>query len=259
MPSEEQTAAERSRRAPGSARPEMLDPDRRRASGVTVLRRYSGGSRLPRHRHVGAYAAVVLAGDFTEAGDRGRYRLSAGRVVFHSAFEAHRDDFGLTGAVVLDVPLARCPAWTTGVLEAIDEVVRLASRDVPDAAALLLERVRPAAAELADWPDDLARALSNEPVLSLSAWAELRGLSPQTLSRGFRQAYGTTPKRFRAEHRAHRALRLLPGWTGTLAGLAAEVGFVDQAHLTRGVRALTGWTPGQLRAKSVQDRPHLPG
>ncbi len=226
---------------------------------MTVLRHYSGGSRLPRHRHGGAYAAVVVAGSFVEAGDRGRHRLVAGKVAFHADFEAHRDDFGRGGAVVLDLPLTRCPELATGELDAVDEVVRLATRDLQAAAALLMERVQPALLQLADWPDALARALATEPDLSLAVWAERMGLSPQTLSRGFRQAYGTPPKRFRAEHRAQRAVRALPGWTGTLASLAAEAGFVDQAHLTRAVRALTGQTPGQLRAKWVQDRGHPPG
>jgi AraC-like DNA-binding protein len=220
---------------------------------VTVPRHYSGGFRLPRHRHLGAYAAVVLAGEFVEAGDRGRYRLTGGKVVFHSAFEAHRDDFGRTGAVVLDLPLTRCPPLTTGVLDAMDAVVRLARLDVRAAAALLLENVRPSEGELADWPDELARALADEPHLCLATWAEQCGLSPQTVSRGFRRAYGTSPKRFRAEHRTQRALRVLPRWTGTLGGLAAEVGFADQAHMTRAVLSLTGWTPGQLRAKWIQD------
>jgi AraC-like DNA-binding protein len=226
---------------------------------VTVLRHYSGGSRLPRHRHLSAYAAVVLAGDFVEAGDRGRHRLAPGKVVFHHAFEAHRDEFGRTGAVVLDLPLARCPGFTTGELDAVNAVVRLAGRDLTAAAALLLEEVRPTEVELADWPDALAEDLAGDPETSLTTWAEQNGLTPQALSRGFRQAYGTTAKRFRAEHRAQRAMHALQGWTGTLAELAAELGFVDQAHLTRAVVSLTGWPPGRLRAKWIQDRQRASG
>lgn len=232
---------------------------RRRTSQVTVLHHYSGGSRLPRHRHLGAYAAVVLSGDFVEAGDRGRHRLEAGKVAFHRPFEAHRDEFGRGGAVVLDLPLSRCPELTTGEVVALDAVVRLARRDLEAAAALLLEEVRPAEVELDDWPDALAHELASEPDVSLETWAERNGISPQRLSRGFRQAYGTTAKRFRAEHRAQRALRALPGWPGTLGGLAAETGFADQAHLTRAVVSLTGWTPGQLRVKWIQDRSRVAG
>src|SRR5262249_6104293 len=158
----------------------------RKASRVTVPSHYSGGYRMPRLRHLAAYAAVGVAGDFVEAGDRGRYRLGAGTVAFHSAFEAHQDDFGRAGAVVLDLPLSRCPAWTTGVLDEVDAVARLASRDVHAAAALLVEHVQPSVVEVADWPDELARALADEPRLCLGDWAEGMGLSPQTLSRGFR-------------------------------------------------------------------------
>jgi AraC-like DNA-binding protein len=226
---------------------------------MSVLRHYSGGLRLPRHRHVAAYAAVVLSGEFVEAGDGGRHRLEAGKVVFHPAFEAHRDDFGWAGAVVLNVPLGQCPAFATGELAALDGVIRLARRDPQAAAAVLLEDARPVEVALADWPDVLARALADEPELSLAVWAERSGLSAQTLSRGFRQAYGTTPKRFRAEHRAQRAVRALAGWTGTLAELAAELGFADQAHLTRAVVSLTEWTPGRLRAKWIQDGRRAPG
>jgi AraC-like DNA-binding protein len=202
---------------------------------------------------------VVVSGGFVEAGDRGRHRLAAGNVAFHAELEAHRDQFERAGAVVLDLPLDHCPALATGELDAVDEVVRLATRDLHSAAALLTARVQPAALQLEDWPDALARALATEPDLSLTDWADRTGLSPQTVSRGFRQAYGTSPKRFRAEHRAQRAVRALAEWTGTLASLAAEAGFVDQAHLTRTVRALTGSTPGQLRAKWVQDGSHASG
>lgn len=226
---------------------------------MSVLRHYSGGFRLPRHRHVGAYAAVVVSGEFVEAGDRGRHRLETGNVVFHPGFDAHRDDFGRAGAVVLNIPLGRCPAFATGELAALDGVIRLARRDPRAAAAALLEDSRPVQVALADWPDVLARALADEPELSLATWAERSGLSAQTLSRGFRQAYGTTPKRFRAELRAQRAVRALAAWTGTLAELAAELGFADQAHLTRAVASLTEWTPGQLRAKWIQDGRRAPG
>lgn len=47
--------------------------------------------RLPRHRHAGAYAALVLSGGYSEAWDSGRRQVSFGEVVFHRAFEAHAE------------------------------------------------------------------------------------------------------------------------------------------------------------------------
>ena len=41
---------------------------------------------------------------------------------------------------------------------------------------------------------------------------------------------------------------LITGTAEPLAGIAAEVGFSDQAHMTRDVKALTGKTPGAWRA-----------
>ena len=38
-----------------------------------------------------------------------------------------------------------------------------------------------------------------------------------------------------------------------LADVAAEVGFYDQAHLTRRFRRFLGTTPGQYRERSVRE------
>ena len=115
------------------------------------------------------------------------------------------------------------------------------------AAALLKETIRPMNTLLTDWPDRLAAALASQRDFSIEDWADEMGLAPQSISRGFRQAYGVSPKRFRLEQRTLRALRKLHNWPGTLAGLAADVGFSDQAHLTRAVLAMTGVAPHRLR------------
>ncbi|GLZ81669.1 AraC family transcriptional regulator [Actinorhabdospora filicis] len=73
------------------------------------------------------------------------------------------------------------------------------------------------------------------------------GVSPYRLSRAFPAVTGMTLTRYRNTLRVTAVLaRLEAGETG-LARLAAELGFADQAHLTRTVRALTGGTPTALR------------
>ena len=114
------------------------------------------------------------------------------------------------------------------------------------AAELLRLTFRPSSARLNDWPDLLAAALAADPGLGLAEWADRMGIAPQSLSRGFRRAFGTSPKRYRLELRAQHALHRLPGWQGSMAALAAETGFADQAHLTRALVDLTGLTPGRL-------------
>ncbi len=219
--------------------------------------RHEPGERLPRHRHCEGYVALVLAGTYVEAGDGARIAAAPGMVIVHHGHDAHRDEFGRGGARVLNLPLV---AGLTGIGRATDPdaVVRLVARDPAAAAALLGETVLPEPARLDDWPDLLAEALSGDRELSLSDWAAAKGLAAPSLSRGFRLAYGVSPKRYRLEQRARRAIRQLPAWAGSLAALAAETGFADQAHLTRTVGAISGTTPQQLRVKSVQARVRAP-
>jgi AraC-like DNA-binding protein len=47
--------------------------------------------------------------------------------------------------------------------------------------------------------------------------------------------------------RARRALERLAGGETDLARLAVDVGFADQSHLCRVIRAETGTTPAALR------------
>lgn len=76
--------------------------------------------------------------------------------------------------------------------------------------------------------------------------AHLR-VSPYRLSRAFTREIGVSLTHYRNRVRVGRALdRLEQGDTG-LAALAAELGFADQAHLTRTVRRHLGHTPTALR------------
>ncbi|MET0533775.1 MAG: helix-turn-helix domain-containing protein [Steroidobacter sp.] len=219
----------------------------------TWMSRHAASERMPRHRHTEGYAALVLAGGYIEAGDRGRIRVQPGQVVIHGAYEAHQDHFARAGAVVLNIPLLEKLEAITGIVSDADAIARLAERDILGAAALLKETIRAVESRLTDWPDQLAAALAAKSDFSIETWADDMGLTPQSISRGFRQAYGVSPKRYRFEQRTLRALRRLPTWPGTLADLAADVGFADQAHLTRAVVALTGSAPKQLKVKSVQE------
>jgi AraC-like DNA-binding protein len=204
---------------------------------------------MPRHRHLEGYAALVLAGGYVEAGDRGRVRVEPGHVVIHGAYEAHQDHFARAGALVLNLPLVGRLDAFTGVVKDADAIAREAERDILGAAALLKETIRPMDVQLTDWPDRLAAALASQREFNIEDWADQMGLAPPSISRGFRRAYGVSPKRYRLEQRTLRALRKLQTWPGTLAGLAAEVGFSDQAHLTRAVLAMTGVAPHRLRLR----------
>lgn len=211
------------------------------------ITRHPAFQHMPRHRHADGYVALVLAGGYVEAGDRGRLRVGAGHAVFHAAHESHQNEFLGVGAQVLNLPITG-PALveSMGVVADPDAIVRLAEHDPSQAAELLRQTFRPAPTRLNDWPDLLAEALAADPDLALAEWADAMGIAPQSISRGFRRAYGTSPKRYRLEQRALLALRRLPHWQGSIATLAADTGFADQAHLTRAIVALTGHPPSRL-------------
>ncbi|WP_055590557.1 AraC family transcriptional regulator [Peterkaempfera griseoplana] len=72
------------------------------------------------------------------------------------------------------------------------------------------------------------------------------GTRPFPLLRAFRDAHGLPPHAWLNQQRVRRARLLLD--TGTPpARAAAEVGFVDQAHLTRHFRRIVGVPPGAYR------------
>jgi AraC-like DNA-binding protein len=95
--------------------------------------------------------------------------------------------------------------------------------------------------------EDARELLSREPDLALPDLARLLGTSPWRLSRLFHRLTGVTLHRYRTRLRISAALDRLADGADSLAALATELGFADQAHLTRVVREGTGMPPGRLR------------
>ncbi len=81
----------------------------------------------------------------------------------------------------------------------------------------------------------------------LVALAESLGVSPYRLSRAFSREVGVSLTRFRNRVRVGRAVERLEAGEDDLAGLAADLGFADQAHMTRTLREHLGHTPAALR------------
>jgi AraC-like DNA-binding protein len=210
---------------------------------------------LPRHRHLHGYVTLILSGRYVEAGDAGRFRAGPGDLLVHRAFEAHLDRFGRWSADVVNLPLpAGAGTLRFGRVADADAVARAAERNVAEAARLAIAAAAPLGDET-DWPDRLARRLADAQPFRIGDWARRHGLSPATVSRGFRQVFGTTPERFRAVARARVGWRAACAGRRPLAEIACELGFADQAHMTRAVKALTAQPPGRWRGpvNCVQD------
>jgi AraC-like DNA-binding protein len=97
--------------------------------------------------------------------------------------------------------------------------------------------------------DGAREALAGDAGLGLPELASRLAVSPHHLSRVFREGAGHTISRHRMRLRARNALERLAGGERDLARLAAELGFADQSHLCRVVRAETGRTPAALRSE----------
>ena len=207
---------------------------------------------LPRHRHLRAYATVVLYGSFEESGYAGRIRAAAGDVLIHPALDCHANQMISAGVKLLrlDWPDA---SGVGGLyhLDEVDEIARTAEKNVVEATFLLERTLRKSASPSPrvrnDWPDLLLSALCENAAIEIGAWAEGYGLARETISRGFAAAYGAAPTVFRAELRTRAAwLRITRGSDG-LCRIAADTGFADQAHMTRWIHRITGSPPAFWR------------
>jgi two-component system response regulator YesN len=85
--------------------------------------------------------------------------------------------------------------------------------------------------------------------VSLSAAAQIAGVSSAYLSRVFSAEMGETFSRYVRRMRVQRAQDLLTGTRLPISDIAELAGFADQSHLTAAFRAETGTTPAQFRAR----------
>jgi AraC-like DNA-binding protein len=111
----------------------------------------------------------------------------------------------------------------------------------------LLRDGRPAYGRAATLADVAHRMRSPLPP-SLAQAAARAGLQRRQFERDFRRIFCTSPKRYSTVARVQQVPQL--AWQGMpLARIAAELGFADQAHMTRSVTEVTGMPPATwLRA-----------
>lgn len=219
------------------------------------LETFPQGSAPTRHRHLEAYASVVLAGSFVEAGFAGRAEVEPGHVLFHRSFDCHANRSRCTRAVQI-LRLPWMDNWIEGhfCIADPDSLARLAERDPRDSMAALAENLQTVKAPLQHWTGRLASDLQCVPSLSLSHWADEAGMRPEALSRGFQREFGVSPKQFRLEARARRAWLEILRSSRTLTTIAHDFGFSDLAHLSRSVRSLTGYPPSAWRSAAQTSR-----
>lgn len=92
--------------------------------------------------------------------------------------------------------------------------------------------------------------IENAPeVVRVTQVCERFDLSERTLQRLVRRRVGLSPKWLIQRRRLHEASARLRDRPGSLAQVAADLGYADQPHFTRDFRAVTGMTPGEFAAR----------
>jgi AraC-like DNA-binding protein len=85
------------------------------------------------------------------------------------------------------------------------------------------------------------------PRADVTSLAALSGQSSRTLQRRIKASTGLSPKRFLALGRFRYAVQEVSAPNASLSAVAGDLGFADQAHLTREFRRHAGLTPGAFQ------------
>ncbi len=92
---------------------------------------------------------------------------------------------------------------------------------------------------------DLVAMVESDPALrTVTQLCDRSGWSERQLQRGLNRYLGLTPKWLIQRRRLHEATDRLKHGTASLADLANDLGYTDQAHFTRDFRKVTGYSPG---------------
>jgi AraC-like DNA-binding protein len=160
---------------------------------------------------------------------------------------------GIDASEVRDQRVDLADVWPASAVERLNDQLLSAPEEAEQALQdAVLQRLRAGAV-----PDALVQALIaafEEPRGGVSQAAAMLGVSERQLRRRCEVAVGYGPKTLERILRFQRAQRMLDASRGTLAHVAIECGYADQAHLTREFLRLAGATPGQIRRVVAAER-----
>jgi len=88
--------------------------------------------------------------------------------------------------------------------------------------------------------------LSDDPLVLAALRGDTPKASTRSLQRRFLQVTGLTSNRIKRITRARTAAEMI-GRGDSILDVTHELGYADQAHLTRDLKSLTGYTPGQTK------------
>lgn len=222
-----------------------------------VLSHYAPGEKCSPHRHRQAQLSLLLAGCYVEESVQGLAHADGPGISRKPGGFEHQNHFGDAGALILSLNRDETPASdgyfvARGPEGLSGPALRRMANDGRAIEALAggVAAAPPSVAALpSPWLTEAHNLLLTESGLSVGALARTFGLHPVHFARLFREAFAQSPTAARQNRRAAGAIdRLIRSGT-PLAGIAADEGFADQAHLSRVISQATGWSPGRLRRR----------
>jgi hypothetical protein len=183
----------------------------------------------------------------------------AAAFVYTPATSAHRA-WVEAGTHLLGIRLR--PGYGAALIDNYAEILRAAERRASDVGSLdKLESLVASALDAHSGPPNVVADFI-ETARATAGRVRLTSPSPTSrereLQRACRRWLGVTPKTFLRIERAWAAREAIREGT-PLATVAADVGYADQAHLTREIRELLGVTPRQLQPVGIlqdETKPH---
>lgn len=252
-------------------------------TGATLsIVRHTQAKQLPVHAHDQPYFCLLVEGEYNETYADRTIAYSPFSIALHPAKFSHSDGIASIGASFFTIELA--DEWHDRVKQYVDlnnVTVDLAGGDVSWAGLRLLREfleadepnellvegllyemlaafaALPAEATAPPWLERVKAFLQgsfaeNHTMVELASFANVH---PVSLARSFRLHERQTVGDFVNRLRIAAACQRLSDPAVRIADVAADCGFVDQSHLTRVFKNVTGMTPGVFRSVVLQSRP----
>ena len=239
------------------------------ARGISAtLSHYSPLTRLSAHEHGFTQISFLLAGEMRESLGRNDFDLGGPSHGCKPAGHSHSNEYGKPGALIFAVNLGDegeeravrqasgwgstaagkdVPSLVRVVLEAADPSLR--AELLWDLVALEREEEHPRRSPPPVWLEQIRGEIRDAPdLMRIDAASQTAGVHRTRISRLFRRHYGVPPSVYRLRCMAAKGIAFALASEGKLVEAAYDVGFSDQSHLARTVKACTGLPLQRLKS-----------
>lgn len=244
--------------------------------GLAIVDIEDSGTNVGWHFHENPHLTFILRGDVIEGTKQDVYHCSAGKLLFHGAFEPHYNKKleGTTRCLHIDFAQG-CLAESGiqinnlhGIFSIQDPEIKIAcyklfseaviADDLSDASMhtlslqilshMLFETDLKRCAR-PSWVGKVEKILQDESSekLSLVKLSQQLAVHPVHVSRSFAKYFHCTLGEYVRRVRIERSLALMPRKTISLTEIAATCGFADQSHFTRSFKGIMGVSPSSYR------------